>query len=164
MPMSWEGEEPNGSGWTRREWAKLAMAAGAASSIAALAGTVSGQLLPPPMKFEGEMREQMYYTKWPTEAWWNSRQGRVIRVTDFEEWKGASGVWRGLFLDGQWVPGTGYPVLVIRLKNDTPEFVVATTSPLRAVSRSITTTRIRRSASWRSSTDAPTSVALPDGT
>ena len=54
MPMSWEGEEPNGSGWTRREWAKLAMAAGAASSIAALAGTVSGQLLPPPMKFEGE--------------------------------------------------------------------------------------------------------------
>jgi Rieske Fe-S protein len=126
MRMSWEGEEPNGSGWTRREWAKLAIAAGAASSIAAMAGTISGQLLPPPMKFEGEMREQLYYTKWPTEAWWNSRQGRVIRVADFEEWKGASGVWRGLFLGGQWVPGTGYPVLVIRVKYDAPEFVVAT--------------------------------------
>jgi Rieske Fe-S protein len=126
MPVPWEGEEPNGPGWTRREWAKLAIVAGATSSITAIAGTVSGQLLPPPLKFPGEMREQMYYTKWPTEAWWNSRQGRVMRVSDFEEWRGATGVWRGLFLRGQWVPGTGYPVLVIRVKYDAPEFVVST--------------------------------------
>src|SRR2546430_14572414 len=84
MPMSWEGEEPNGSGWTRREWAKLAIAAGVTSSIAAMAGTVSGQLLPPPVKFEGEMREQVYYTKWPTEAWVESPQGRGMRGTGFE--------------------------------------------------------------------------------
>src|SRR5438552_12648542 len=125
MPMSWEGEEPNGSGWTRREWAKLAIAAGAASSIAALAGTVSGQLLPAPMKFEGEMREQMYYTKWPTEAWWNSRQGRVIRLRNLEEWKGAWGGWRGLFFEGQWLPGIGYRVLAFRLKYEAPELFFA---------------------------------------
>src|SRR5438876_12334533 len=85
MPMSWAGEEPNGSGWTRRELAKLEMAAGDASSIAALAGTVSGQLLPPPMKFEGEMREQLYYTKWPTEEWRKPREARVVTVTNFEK-------------------------------------------------------------------------------
>src|SRR5256885_16815090 len=125
MRMSWEGKEPSGSGWTRREWAKLAIAAGVTSSIAAMAGTVSGQLLPPPVKFEGEMREQLYYTKWPTEAWWNSRQGRDMRVTDFEEWKGALGVWGGVFLDGPWGPGTGQPVLVHLVSNDWPDFVGA---------------------------------------
>src|SRR2546423_12040986 len=91
MRMSWEGEEPNGSGWTRREWAKLAIAAGVTSSIAAMAGTVSGQLLPPPVKFEGEMREQLYYTKWPTEAWWNSRQGRGLPGAGLEGWEGGAG-------------------------------------------------------------------------
>jgi hypothetical protein len=126
MCTSWEGEEPDDRGWTRREWARLAIAAGAAGSLAAMTGTVTGQLLPPPVKFSGEMREEMYYTKWPTSAWWNSGQGRVMRVTDFEEWQGATGVWRGLFLHGQWVPGTGYPILVIRLKYDAPEFVVST--------------------------------------
>src|SRR2546423_15122484 len=86
MRMSWEGEEPNGSGWTRREWAKLAIAAGVTSSIAAMAGTVSGQLLPPPVKFEGEMPERLYFTKWPTAAWGKSRQGRVMRGADVAEW------------------------------------------------------------------------------
>lgn len=126
MSTSWEGDEPRQKGLTRREWAKLAIAAGAAGSVVALGATVAGQLLPPPLKFEGEMREQIYYTKWPTDAWWNNRQGRPIRVTDFEEWQGATGVWRGLFLRDQWVPGTGYPVLVIRIKHDAPEFHVST--------------------------------------
>lgn len=126
MSTAWEGDEPKRHGWTRREWAKFAVAAGATSSVVAFGGTVSGQLLPPPMKFDGEMRAQCYYTKWPTEAWWNGRQGRPIRVTDFQEWQGATGVWRGLFLDGRWVPGTGYPVLVIRVRYDAPEFGLST--------------------------------------
>jgi Rieske Fe-S protein len=74
------------------------------------------------MKFPGEVREGMYFTKWPTEAWWNHLRGREIRVTDFDSWQGASGVWRGLFYDGRWVPGTGYPVLVIRIPREAPEF------------------------------------------
>lgn len=124
--MPWEGEEPNGRGWTRREWAKLAIATGAVGSVIALGGTVSGQLLPPPAKFDGDLREEIYYTKWPTEAWWNGRQGRAVEVSDFQEWQGATGVWRGLFLHGQWVPGTGFPVLVIRVPYDAPEFQVLT--------------------------------------
>src|SRR6266480_5132102 len=105
MYTGWADEEPDRAGLTRREWAKLALAAGAASSVVAFAGTVSGQLLPPPAKFEGELRESIYYTKWSADAWWNVRQGEPVRVSDFREWQGATGVWRGLFLSGRWVPG-----------------------------------------------------------
>ncbi len=122
IATSWDQDETEERRWTRREWTKFAIAAGIVGSITSIGATVSGQLLPPPLKFPGELREQIYYTKWPTAAWWNSRQGRPIRVTDFEEWQGATGVWRGLFLDGRWIPGTGYPVLVIRLKYDASEF------------------------------------------
>src|SRR3989442_7683144 len=92
MLMPGEGEEPNGRGWTRRGWAKLAIATGAVGSVIALGGTVSGQLLPPPAKFDGDLREEIYYTKWPTEAWWNGRQGHAVEVSDFQEWQGASEV------------------------------------------------------------------------
>lgn len=125
MRTPWD-DEATERGWTRREWAKLAMTAGALGSIAALGATVSGQLLPPPMKFPGELREQIYYTKWPSAAWWNARQGQPIRVTDFGEWQGATGVWRGLFFEGRWVPGTGYPALLIRVPHDAPEFQAPT--------------------------------------
>jgi len=39
MRTSWEGDESDDRGYTRREWAKLAIAAGAASSIASVGGT-----------------------------------------------------------------------------------------------------------------------------
>src|SRR5439155_835329 len=106
MSTAWEGDEPRSTGWTRREWAKLALAAGAASSVLAMGGTVAGQLLPPPAKFQGELRQEIYYTKWPRPTWWDDRQGRPILATDFQEWQGASGVWRGLFVNERWVPGT----------------------------------------------------------
>src|SRR2546425_3247404 len=129
MTTAWEDEEPTQRGWTRREWTKLAVAAGAASSIAAVGGTVSGQLLPPPLKFPGELREQIYYTKWPTDAWWNVLPGRRTRVSDFPEWQGATAGWRGLFLQTDGEPGTGYPVLVFRLKYDVPGFPVPPSPP-----------------------------------
>src|SRR2546430_6583333 len=110
MLMPWEGEEPNGRGWTRREWAKLAIATGAVGSVIALGGTVSGQLLPPPAKFDGDLREEIYYTKWPTEAWWNGRQGRAVQVSDFQEWQGATGGWGGAVLPRQRVARAGVPV------------------------------------------------------
>ena len=126
MSTAWEGDEPRSTGWTRREWAKLALAAGAASSVLAMGGTVAGQLLPPPAKFQGELRQEIYYTKWPRPTWWDDRQGRPILATDFQEWQGASGVWRGLFVNERWVPGTGLAVLVIRVKYDATEFQVST--------------------------------------
>src|SRR5439155_3928996 len=39
---------------------------------------------------------------------------------------GRVGVWRGLFVNERWVPGTGLAVLVIRVKYDAPEFQVST--------------------------------------
>src|SRR5213076_1518494 len=134
MSTAWEGDEPRSTGWTRREWAKLALAAGAASSVLAMGGTVAGQLLPPPAKFQGELRQEIYYTKWPRPTWWDDRQGRPILATDFQEWQGASGVWRGLFVNERWVPGTGLAILVNGF------------------------------GSWFSPIDAPTSAALPVGT
>src|SRR3989454_11461770 len=113
MLMPWEGEEPNGRGWTRREWAKLAIAPGAVGSVIALGGTVSGQLLPPPAKFDGDLREEIYYTKWPTEAWWNGRQGRAVQVSDFQEWQGGTGGGGGVVLPRQWVPGAGVSGVVV---------------------------------------------------
>lgn len=119
--MSWEEEEKS-PGWTRREWVKLAMTAGALGTIAATGGLVTGQLLPPPIQFPGEVRETLTYTKFPTPQWWNSKNGRPMRVSDFEEWQGATGVWRGVFQDGTWIPGTGFPVVAIRVKRDDTYF------------------------------------------
>lgn len=115
--MSWEKEELE-KGWTRREWVRLGITAGTVASIAGMAGLVGGQLLPPPYQFKGEIRETIQYTRFPTPQWWNSRAGSPMRVSDFQEWQGATGVWRGLYQDGRFVPGTGFPVLVIRVKRD----------------------------------------------
>src|SRR2546429_2363022 len=126
MSTAWEGDEPRSTGWPRREGAKLALAAGAASSVRARGGTVAGQLLPPPAKFQGELRKEISYTKCPRHTGWDDRQGRPILATVFQEWQGASGVWRGLFVNERWVPGTGLAVLVIRVKYAAPEFQVST--------------------------------------
>jgi len=116
--VSWEKEETE-KGWTRREWVKLGMTAGAIGTIGGLGGLVTGQILPPPYKFTGEIRETIHYTKFPTRQWWNARAGTPVRAGDFQEWQGATGVWKGLFQDGTYVPGTGLPCLIIRVKRET---------------------------------------------
>jgi Rieske Fe-S protein len=112
--MSWEEGEAE-KGWTRREWVRMGMGVGTFAAIAGLGGLVTGQLLPPPVRFSGEIRETITYVRWPTPQWWNSKDGQPVKVTDFELWNGATGVWRGLFQDNEWVPGTGFPVIVIRV-------------------------------------------------
>ncbi len=132
--MSWEQEEKE-KGWTRREWVKLGMTAGAIGTIGGLGGLVTGQILPPPYKFSGEIRETIQYTKFPTPQWWNKKAGTPVRVSDFQEWQGATGVWRGLFQDGKYVPGTGFPCLIIRIKRETgdnPFFTYPTLEQLPA--------------------------------
>lgn len=135
--MSWEDGD-RVKGWTRREWVRLGMGVGALGAFASLGGLVTGQLLPPPVQFSGELRETLTYVRWPTPQWWNSKDGQPVRVTDFELWQGATAVWRGLFQDNEWVPGTGFPVIVIRVKRDAqgatvpsdPELESAGVSPL----------------------------------
>ena len=115
--MSWEDGEKE-KGWTRREWVRLSLTAGAIGSIGGLGGLVTGQILPPPVKFSGEIRESIQYTKFPTPQWWNARAGTPVRPGDFAEWQGATGVWRGLFQEGRYVPGTGLACLIIRVKRE----------------------------------------------
>jgi Rieske Fe-S protein len=115
--MSWDTEEKE-IGWTRREWVRTGIAAASIGAVAGLGGLVAGQILPPPYPFEGEIRETIQYTKFPTRQWWNARAGTPVRVSDFQEWQGATGVWRGLFQSGSYVPGTGFPCLIIRIKRD----------------------------------------------
>src|SRR5947199_7596429 len=125
--MSWEKEERE-KGITRREWVRLGMAAGAVGAVLGLGGLSIGQILPPPLKFSGEIRETIQYTKFPptdptADLWWNSKAGSTVKVTDFEqECKGATGVWRGLFQNNAWVPDTGYPCLIIRIKRESTYF------------------------------------------
>jgi Rieske Fe-S protein len=126
--MSWDTEEPE-TGWTRREWVRLGISAASFGAVAGLGGLVAGQILPPPYKIEGEIRETIQYTKFPTPQWWNGRAGTPVRVTDMSVWQGATGVWRGLFNpEGRWLPGTGYPVLIIRVQRDDQSFSVPSES------------------------------------
>src|SRR5437879_6843932 len=125
--MSWEKEERE-KGMTRREWVRVGMAAGAVGAVLGLGGLSIGQILPPPLKFSGEIRETIQYTKFPptdptADLWWNTKAGTPVKVSDFEkDWKGATGVWRGLYQNNQWVPGTGFPCLIIRIKRENQYF------------------------------------------
>ncbi len=135
--MSWEKEEKE-KGMTRREWVRLGMAAGVIGTIGGLGGLVTGQLLPPPLKFEGEIRDTIQYTKFPrtdptADLWWNPKAGTTVKVTDFNtEWKGATGVWKGLYQNNQWVPGTGYPCLIIRIKRENQYFTAPSAAEVPA--------------------------------
>ncbi len=121
--MTWEDEEKE-KGWTRREWVRLSMAAGVVGTIGGLGGLTLGQILPPPLKVSGEIRETIQYTKFPptdptADLWWNPKAGSPVLVSDFDrDWRGATGVWRGVFQNNQWIPGTGYPCLIIRIKRE----------------------------------------------
>src|SRR2546429_7982923 len=125
--MSWEKEERE-KGMTRREWVRVGMAAGAVAAVPGLGGLSPGQFPPPPLKFSGEIRETIQYTKFPptdptADLWWNSKAGTAVKVSDFtQDWKGAPGVWRGLYQNNQWVPGTGFPCLIIRIKRENQYF------------------------------------------
>jgi Rieske Fe-S protein len=121
--LSWETEEQE-RGWTRREWVRLGLTAASIGTVAGLGGLVAGQILPPPYKIEGEIRETIHYTKFPTPQWWNGRRGSPVRVSDFQVWQGATGVWRGLYQNGIYVPGTGLPVLIIRVLREDQFFTV----------------------------------------
>src|SRR5436189_2210577 len=107
---------------TRREWVQLGVGAATVASLAGLGGLVAGQILPPPYKMTGEVRDTIQYTKFPTPQWWNTKAGTPVKVSDFQQWQGATGVWRGLFQDTTYVPGTGYPCMIIRIKRESQFF------------------------------------------
>jgi Rieske Fe-S protein len=110
--------------WTRRRWLRIGAAAGLA---AAAGGVTAGALLSRPTVPVRTIDERLRFVAFPTPQWWNGLEGRPVRVTDFDEWSGANAVWRGLFDDAdRWVPYTGFPVLVIRVRRDPAVFVAPT--------------------------------------
>jgi Rieske Fe-S protein len=114
-------DEEDQKGLSRREWVKIGLAIGGAA--AATAGGIT--LLSPLLRGPGSVRdltEQIRYTRFPTPQWWNDREGQPIRASDLKVWQGATGVWRPVLSDGKIVHGTGYPVLVIRVKRDDSVF------------------------------------------
>src|SRR5205809_7540339 len=92
--MSWEKEEKE-KGMTRREWVQLGVGAATVASLAGLGGLVAGQVLPPPYKTTGGVRVTRQYTKFPTPQRWNTKAGTPVKVSDFRQWQGATGVGRG---------------------------------------------------------------------
>ena len=120
---SWEEEEEKKGGLTRREWVKFGMALGTVAAIGGLGGLVTGQLLPPPITASGTVSQEIRYTKFPTPQWWNARDGQLVKPTDFQVWQGATGVFQGIYQNNVLVPGTGFPVLIIRLPYDSQYFV-----------------------------------------
>lgn len=113
----WEKKE----GWTRREWVKAGLAVGGASAATAIGVTLGVPLLSGPQPTE-PFPDVIRYTRFNTDQWWNNLEDQPMKVTDFGEWKGATGVFHGAFVDGKHLAGTGLPVLVIRIKRDDSVF------------------------------------------
>ncbi len=126
---SWEEEESQGR-FTRREWVRFGLALGTVGALGGLGGLVTGQLLPPPIRFNGEVSQTIRYTRFPTPQWWNIKDGLPVKPGDFTLWEGATAVWQGLYQSGTLIPGTGYPVIVIRIPANAPEFTAPTTADL----------------------------------
>lgn len=119
MPVTEGSAEARAPGMTRRRWVQIGLATAAFAAGAAASGgaaTVLRTLLPPPTMPTQQVRNALVYTAYPSAQWWNSKANAQVKVTDFGLWTGATAVWRGLFdSNGSFVPGTGYPILIVRV-------------------------------------------------
>ncbi len=120
-----DGKRAKG-GWeagelTRRDVVKIGLAVGAVGGAAAL-GLAVGESLLSTAPYTPYPPDALIYTRFPEPEWWNGKANQPMRVTDFQLWQGATGIWRGRFENGSWVSGTGLPVLVIRIPRDSTNF------------------------------------------
>ena len=118
--VTWEADESHDAGMTRRRWVKVGLATAAFAAGAAVTGgsaAILQTLLPPPRFMpHRSLMDSLLYTRYPTDQWWNPKADTPVTVTDFDVWTGATAVWRALVDEtGTPLPGTGYPVLVIRV-------------------------------------------------
>lgn len=133
MPLTSKGDDKAEPGMTRRQWMQMglmgtAFAAGAAVMAADV--LILREFLPPPGLSHGTVSNTLTYTAFPTQQWWNGLADRPVRVADFALWAGATAIWRGLYDDaGALIPGTGYPVLVIRVPRVDTYYTLPNPSP-----------------------------------
>lgn len=112
---------PDEVGVDRRTFMKAAVGIGAAGMTGAL--VVSGKsLVPPAIELEGEVNEGFVYAKGdsPNPFGFDSFAGQDARVEHFTElWSGTAVLWRALFdEEGAQIPGTGFPVLLMKVDPD----------------------------------------------
>src|SRR6058998_4101992 len=76
--------------WTRRDLVKLGLAAGGAAAAGGLGVGLAGTLLKAPAAPVHQPQSTIRYTRFPTDEWWNALEGQSVKVTDFQEWQGAT--------------------------------------------------------------------------
>ncbi len=119
--MARDEEFEDERGVDRRTFMKAAVAAGAVG----LAGSLiaSGKsLLPPTLTAQGTVNNGFIIAKGdtPNPYGFDALAGQEARVEQFtKEWGGVAAVWQAVFdSTGAQIPGTGYPVLLLRVDPD----------------------------------------------
>lgn len=112
---------PDEVGVDRRTFMKAAIGLGAAGLTGAL--VASGKtLVPPAITQEGEVNEGFVFARGDTPDPWgfSTLAGQTAKVEHFTvPWSGTPALWRALFdEEGAQIPGTGFPVLLIKVKPD----------------------------------------------
>lgn len=124
--MARDEEFPDEKGVDRRTFVKAAVGIGAVGLAGSL--VASGKsLLPPPIQPVGEVNEGFVYAKGdtPNPFGFDTLAGRDARPEHFrEDWVGTATLWRALLdAEGKQIPGTGFPVLLIRVDPNVLEVV-----------------------------------------
>src|SRR2546428_10859190 len=102
--MSGEKKERK-RGMPRRDWVRVGMAAGAVGAVLGLGGLPIRHILPPPLKFTGEIRETIQYTKFPPTdptavLWRKPKAGTAVKVSDIDpDRERGTRYWRRLYPD-----------------------------------------------------------------
>lgn len=121
-----EHVEPPVKRWTRRDWIRTSAALGAGAAAGAAGGYSLERLLAAPTAGGGEVRDTIVYgpdvPAGSPPPWWAGLAGTPMRGTDFQEWQGAPGIWRGLFESDRYTARSGWPVLAIRVRRDDSVF------------------------------------------
>ena len=112
---------PDEVGMDRRTFMKAAVGLGAIGLTGSL--VASGKsLIPPPIEAQGTVNEGFVYAKadTPNRFGFDAYVGQDARAEHFTKpWEGVATVWRALFDEGgKQIPGTGFPVLLIRVEPD----------------------------------------------
>ena len=113
---------PDEVGVDRRTFMKAAIGVGAAGLAGSLVAS-GASLLPPILTPEGEVNEGFVYAKGdiPDRYGFFGLAGQEAKVEDFARpeagvWSGVATLWRALFdPDGNQIPATGFPVLLLRV-------------------------------------------------
>jgi len=118
MSMARDERFPDEVGVDRRTFVKAAVGVGAAGLAGAL--VASGKsLIPPVIQPEGEVNEGFVYARGdtPNPFGFDAYVGQDAKVEHFTKpWSGTATLWRALFDEaGKQIPGTGFPVLLIKV-------------------------------------------------